>query len=330
MPTYNVQKAKPPTENDEFVRIPKRRVVVLETLALAVTVVLLVFNAVFSVYSWWGDADALGMGEGTREGLTTSSFRTPFSPAPWTFAAWIAVFLMQFAWLLHAWTYTCRQKVERTIFFLIYPVFWVVCGVNIGYIYAVGHLANEASLALIAVEAIFLCISVALVAVHLRRLETGLKEITFADKWSTHFLAVNGLSFYAAWTILSTLFHTATVLKEHTDLHSDTISTCLFSLMGAVTIGYFLLEATILDRYLRYVNTVYPTVVWWLGGTLAEQWNRDFSEISRNNLFAFVLLLVVGILLLVHLVLIVVFACVRPLRGGGGGDDTDGVALIPY
>ena len=327
MPTYNVRKARLPTESEEFVRIPRRRVVVLETVSLAVTLVLLAVNTVLSVYSWWGDADALGMGEGTREGLTTWRFRTPFSPAPWTFAAWVIVFAVQFAWLIHAWTYACRQKVERSISPLIYPVFWIVCCLNIGYVYSVGHLANELSLALIAAEAFTLCLAVGAAAVHLRSFVTGLKDITTADKWLTHLLTVNGLALYATWTVLSTLFHLASVLNEDSDLHVDTITTCLLSLLGSLTVSYFLLEATILDRYLRYVYTVYPAVMWWLGGVLDD---KDYNDISRNTLLALILLVVVGGLLLVHLVLMVVFCCVRPLVGGGGRDETDGVAIIPY
>ena len=327
MPTYNVRKARLPTDSEEFVRIPKRRVVVLETVSLAVTLVLLAINAVLSVYSWWGDAEALGMGEGTREGLTTSRFGTPYSPAPWTFAAWIVVFAIQFTWLTHACTYACRQKVERAISPLVYPAFWIVCSLNIGYVYSVGHLANELSLALIAAEALTLCFSVGAAAVHLRSFVTGLKEITTSDKWLTHLLTINGLALYATWAVISTLFHIASVLKENSDLHGDTITTCLLSLLGAFTVSYFLLEATILDRYLRYVFTVYPAVMWWLGGLLDDE---DYSDISRNTLFALVLLVVVGGLLLVHLVLMVVFSCTRLRVGGGGRDETDGVAMIPY
>lgn len=330
MPTYYVQNAKPPEDNDESVRVPSGRTVFLETQALLFTAVLLVFNTVFSIFSWWGDADALKMGEGTRVGLTSSSFRTPFLPAPWTFSAWIVLFVMQFAWLIHACTYTCRQKVERALSPILYPAFWVACCVNVGYVYAVGHLANELALALIAVEAILLCFCVAVVAVYLRKFVTGIKEITFVDKWLTHFITINGLAFYATWTILSLLFHIGTVLREDTDIHSDTIGTCLFCLLGALTIGYFLLEATILDRYLRYVNAVYPAIIWWLAGTLAEQWDNNFDGISRNNLFVFILILVVSGLVVVHLLLICVFARVRPFVGDGGRDDTDDVALIPY
>ena len=327
MPTYHIQKARLPTELDEFVRFPRRRVVVLEALALAVTTLLLAGNTALSVYSWWGGSpDTLEMDGGTREGLTTSQFRTP---ATWTFAGWLAVFAAQFAWLAHGWTYVCRQKAYRAYSPAVHPSFWFVNCVNIGYVYAIANRANELSLALVAVEALALCVSVAIVSVSLHRNATGLKDFSSVDIWSTRLLALNGLALYASWAVLSTLFHTASVLKEDTELHHDTITTCLLSLTGAIGVVYFLLEATILDRYIRYVISVYPAVMWWLGGILGEHWDEKFHEISRNNLLTFVILVAVGGLFLVHLVLMVVFGCLRPLTGGGAREDIDGVAQIP-
>ena len=330
MPTYRVQNARPPPDSEEFVRIPRRREVVLETLALAATTLLLAASAVLGFFSWWGDSRALGMGSGTREGLTERFAVSPFSPADWTFAGWIAVFAAQFSLLGHAWSYACRQKVERASSPLLYPALSLSSVVNVGYVYAVGHSARPLSLALVSVEALVLCVSVAIVGASLRRREIGLTDVKPVDKWCTRVLTLNALSLFAAWAVLCALFHLAAVFGEDTDLHGDTIATSLLSLLGAITVSYFLLEATILDRYLRFVFVVYPTVAWWVGGVLSRQWDGDFGQISRNNLLAFVLLVAVCGLFVVRLVLIVLFGCFRPLAGGGGKDDVLGLALIPY
>ena len=331
MPTYRVQDARAPPENQEFVRIPRRRDVFLETLALSVTTVLLVVNGVFSLFSWWGDSASLGMGRsGTRESLTQRFSVTPFAPASWTYAAWSVVFASQFAVLGHAWSYACRQKVERASSPLLYPVLCLAYLVNVGYVYAVGHSAAELSLALISVEALASCVCVAVVAVSLRWKETGLADLGPFDKWYTRLISLNALSLSAAWTLTCVLFHISSVLSEDSNLHEETIATCLLSLLGAATVSYFLLEATILDRYLRFVYIVCPIVVWWLGGVLARQWDGEFGDISRNNLFAFVLLVVFCGLFVVRLVLIVLFGCFRRQLGGGSKDDIMGLALIPY
>jgi hypothetical protein len=265
------------------------------------------------------------MGEGTREGLTRPL--TPFSPAPWAFAAWVVVLAAQFAWLAHAWSYSCRQQTYRGSSSLLYPVFWVGCLVNIGYVWAAGHGAEELSLALISVQSLALCVSVATVALSLRRALTGLTDVKPLDNWFTRLVTLNALSLYAAWSVLSALHHLAFVLDRDSELHGDTVATCLLSLLASLTLSHFLLEVTVLDRYLRHVVVVYPAVAWWLGAVLDRHWENSFSDISRNNLFAFVLLVVTGGLFLVRLVLIAVFGCFRPLVAR---DDITGIALIPY
>lgn len=337
MPTYRVQKASLPPDNTEFVRIPRRRDVVAETLGLSVASVLLAVDTVLSLYGWWGDAEALGIGSGggdsggTRGALTEDfAETTTFSTDAWNFSAWIATFVARYLVLGHAWSYTCRQNVYRASSPLLYPVLSLASLVNVGYVYAVGHDAAELALALVAVETLALGVSVAIVAASLRKKETGLTELKRVDKWLTRILVMNALVFSGAWTLLITLFHLAVILGENTLLHDDTITTLLLSLLSAITVGYFFLEATILDRYLRCVFVVYPIAAWFVGGVLSRHWNEEFTDISRNDLFAFVLLLAQCGLFLVRLVLMVLFGLCRSLNGGGGREDTIGMAQIPY
>ena len=267
---------------------------------------------------------------GTRVSLTERFSGTPFSPASWTYAAWIFVFAAQFAVLGHAWSYAFRQKTERASSPLLYPVLCLANTVNLGYVYSVGHSAAALSLALISVEALALCVCAAVVGVSLRRKEAGLVDVGSLDKWFTRLVSLNALSLSAAWTVICVLFHISSVLGEDSELHRETIATCLLSLLGAITVSYFLLEATILDRYLRFVFIVFPVVAWWICGVLSRQWDGQFDDISRNNLFAFVLLVVFCGLSVVRVVLIVMFGCFRRLTSSGSKDDIMGLALIPY
>ena len=331
MPTYDVQKARPTPDNiEEFVRIPRRREVFLETVALGVTTVLLALNTILSLYSWWGDSRALALGRGTRERLTEDFSSTSLSPSAWVYSGWITVFAAQFSWLGHAWSYSCRQKVTRASSPILYPLFCVANLANVGYIYAVGHLAVQLSLALICIVALSLCVSVGVAAASLRRRETGLADVKPVDKWSTRLLQINALSLYASWSVILVLFHLAAVLREDTSLQRDTIATCALSLLSAITVGYFLTESTILDRYLRWSVVVYPTVAWWVGGVLSRHWDGEFSGISRNNLFAFVFLVVACTLTVTRLVLVGLFVRFRSLAGGGAREDIAGIAFIPY
>lgn len=45
----------------------------------------------------------------------------------------------------------------------------------------------------------------------------------------------------------------------------------------------FILENTLLDKYVRFIVSIYPVVIWALAGVFAE--NYDAEEPSRNNIF---------------------------------------------
>ena len=271
------------------------------------------------------------MGDGSQKTLTSSRYETPFTPAPWAYAAWLVAFAVQALWVTHAWSFTCRQNKERAVSFAVHPTLWLAASLNIGYVYAVGHGSAELSLAMVGVETLVVYVCFAIAAVHLRKATTRLNEVTARDRWAGHLLAVNGLSLLVSWLTILTFFHLGVVLHDRADVESSTVGTIILSLLAALIVCYFLLEVTILDRYLRYALLVYPAVVWWLAATLFRNWDGEFAGIGRNNLFAFVLMCAVAALGVVRLLLVLVFYWVRPLASGGEGDGDDNIAeMIPF
>ena len=333
MPTYNVSTAnlvEAQSTIPENQRLASRHIVVLEIVALVVSSLFTAATAFLAVCSWWGPAEILGMGDGSQKTLTSSRYETPFTPAPWAYAAWLGVFAMQALWVTHAWSFTCRQNKERAVSFAVHPALWLAASLNIGYVYAIGHDSAELSLALVGVETLVVYVCLAIVAVHLRKATTRLNEVAAWDRWAGHLLAVNGLSLLISWLTLLTFFHLGVVLHDKTDVQSGTVGTIILSLLAVLIVCYFLLEVTILDRYLRYALLIYPTIVWWLAATLVRNWNGEFAGIGRNNLFAFVLMVAVAALGVVRLLLVLVFHWVRPLASGGNGDGNDVTEMIPF
>jgi len=88
--------------------------------------------------------------------------------------------------------------------------------------------------------------------------------------------------------------------------------TVILALLAVVVLVYFVLENTVLYRFTRFVVTFYPTVIWALIGVLVQHWNKE--EDNRNNIFTAVLLGVVILLGCVRVVLLILFAFVRPLK----------------
>ena len=121
-------------------------------------------------------------------------------------------------------------------------------------------------------------------------------------------LFLNSLVMYATWAVITTLLSSGHFLQEDADVHVDTTATVILSLIAAICIAYFLLENTILDRFLRYVIAVYPVVIWTLAGMIADRWDSMRDDITeRNNLIILSLSCVAMILFVLRLVLLIVF-----------------------
>ena len=121
-------------------------------------------------------------------------------------------------------------------------------------------------------------------------------------------LFLNSLVMYATWAVITTLLSSGHFLQEDADVHVDTTATVILSLIASICIAYFLLENTILDRFLRYVIAVYPVVIWTLAGMIADRWDSMRDDITeRNNLIILSLSCVAMILFVLRLVLLIVF-----------------------
>ena len=302
-------------------RKPPSARIVCEFLTLFLVTSLYLAKVGISLYAWWGDYSSIGL-DTTISGAI-EQFDIGITPAAWTNAAWIVAYAFQGAWILFAWSFIHRQETPRTIFPGLYPSYMIACGLNIGLVFTWGNVLSEVSLALVVVLALVLYVAIGMVSVYLYKRTPALRGGHKIDFWLTHVLVLSGLVFYAAWITVVFLFNLGAVIQEREDVHPDTVGTVILSLLGAITVAYFLLENTILDRFLRYVHVfaVYPVVIWTLGGVLAEIW--DSSASTRNSIFAVVLAGVVGLLFLIRVALLIAFHFVRaPAEYLSDEDDT--------
>lgn len=288
---------------------------VCELIGLSLITLLYSATVVISAYAWWGDPSSFGFNLTTRDAFEHYYLKISF--ATWTHAAWIAIYVWQAVWILYAWTFAynlkkpdaCKRR--RTLFPGLYPAYMFVCGVNIGWVYSWGNRLPEISLGLIVLLAISLWVSVGMVSGYLYVATPDLPDAK-SDLWMTRLSAQNGLAAFASWATLIMLYNLGAVLQEDASLHVDTTATILLSLISAIVLACFLLETTILDRFLRYSIAVYPVVMWTLGGVFARHWDPDMIT-ARNHLFVLVLMCVVGLLFIVRIVLLLMFACLRPI-----------------
>lgn len=291
-------------------RKPPSAKIICESLTLFLVTSFFLAKVVLSLYAWWGDPSDLSLDFTIKEAIERS--RTVVTPAVWTNAAWIVAYALQGAWILFAWSFIHRQETPRTISPVLYLSYMLSCVLNIGLVFTWGLDLPEVSLALVALLAVVLYFSSGLVSVCMYKRSAVLQEKHKIDLWLTHLLVLSGLVFYATWVTIATLFSLGSVIEERAGVHPDTVGTLILSLLGAITVAYFLLENTILDRFVRYVHifAVYPVVVWTLGGVLAEIWDGD--NLTRNSILALVLACVTGFIFLLRIAVLIAFHFFRP------------------
>ena len=297
----------------DFIKLegsPARRLqIVCELTGVFVATLLYAVIVIIGLYSWLGNPAGFGMHMSILRAF--ERYQLTVSPAVWTYAAWLAAYVWQGLWLLYAWSFTCRQHKPRTIFPGVYPAFWFVCILNVGWVYSWCNSFPELSLAFIALVTVTLYVSVGMESCHLY-VNPQLNHHDRFSLWVTRILVLNGLVAFSAWTTFVTLLNLGAVLQERAGVHVDTSSTIILSLLGSTVVAYFLLENTILDWFLRHIFMVYPVVILCLVGVVIQHWNPERIT-ERNHLFPLVLVSVFGLLMAIRIVLLLVFAFVRPV-----------------
>ena len=294
----------------------------LEIIALLLTTALFILKVVICLVIWWGNPSLLKIDVKLSEALQNELNKLTIAPAEWAQTLWPLLFLWEAVWIIFASSFICRQRNSRTLFFGVYPAYWFVCLLNIAWAASWGRLFPELGLAFGVLQSVSLILCVGMVSVNIYFIASDLKYNYKTSLWITRILVLNIFAAYTAWTVVLTLFNLGSVLQDNAQLHQDTTSTVILSLLGSITITYFLLECTILDWFLRCVFVVYPVMVWTLAGVLAENWNGGQH---RNELFSLVLACVCGILFIARVGLIVVFRYVRPL----GEYEKEGEEMVP-
>lgn len=263
------------------------------------------------VYGWWGDPSTIALELSLPSAFLEYSL--PISPPLWTQALWLLIFSWEALALLLAWAILFRPRTPQLVFPVFYLFFTLVCLLHIGWVFAWGRKLLPVSLTLVAIQTVVLVVCMAILTTYLYYIRGSLKFYYSCNFWSTRLLVLNCTVAHATFSFILTLFNLAALLVSAANLAEETASTILLSILASCVITYFLLENTILDRFLRYVFASYPVVLWTLIGVLVGVWQGEESLTERNHLFVLVLTCVVGALLLLRVLLWCVFGCARPL-----------------
>ena len=232
------------------------------------------------------------------------------TPAGFTFAIWGVIYAWQTLWIIYAWTFLCRPRMPRTIFTGVYIGYTAANATNITWIYVWGNLYVTVACVLLFVFNLFHYTTIGMLVGYFYKSRSKPHK---ADTVLTWILPVNGLFLYATWTTIASLINLAAAIQYSSSVNvsATDCGTISLSLLLVALVVYFVLENTVLYRFLRYVLSVYPVVIWALSGALAEHWGVEGEE--RNSRFALGLLIVTIITFIVRIILVVIFSVIRPL-----------------
>ena len=287
-----------------------KKISVFEIISLSLTTVILLATFVVNGLAGSNDATKFGFKNGT--GNISDEFYTEITPAGWTFAIWGIIYAWQTVWILYGWSFVFRPSFKKTITPIVYLLYGFTNISNIIWIYLWGNEYPQVAFPFLFLIAVSLWAAVGVEVVYLY------KQLPLSDhtKWFklnfyiTQIVVVNGLAIYATWVTIATLINFSIVLQYYANLDGTDVGTAALSILTFLLSLYFILENTILDRFLRLVFIVYLVVIWALSGVLSAHYGDD--ENRRNSIFTLVLLILTIILFIIRFILWVMFAFFRP------------------
>lgn len=141
-----------------------------------------------------------------------------------------------------------------------------------------------------------------------------LKAYYRKDLCCLRLLVQNGLALYTTWTSIASLINFALVLQLW-GVARTTAATASLCILFAEVVTWFILENWVLDRWVRYIVTVYPVVIVALVGNILKHFHR--ADPSPNSIFMVALLVLACILLIFRVCSVIWRNKWRPLCSPG-------------
>lgn len=287
---------------------------VTEIIALAITTLLYIVTVFLNYWSSNEDTPA-SLGFEDTVSNVSNRYELVVTPDGWTFSIWGVIYAWQLLWLIYAWSFVLRPNSAKIIPLLTYVLFSVSCLINIGWVYAFtnGELAVAYALLLLLSLTLYATIGASVVMFyfrveHLRRKKQRLDLILV-----TVFLH-NGLAVYATWTSVATLLNMGIIMQYTGDNKQDdtTVGLVVLSILIVEEVVWFLLENSVLDRFVRYILTIYPVLIWALAGVLSK--HLDNGNLDETNSTAVGALVLSSLLFIIRLIFFVINCIWRKLQ----------------
>lgn len=261
------------------------------SLLIAIVLSLLVFiiTMVFTALASTGKFPFL-----QSTGNISDEYQTEITPAGWTFAIWGIIYTFLTLVLVYVLSGLCRKNAYGYVYCspAVLPhgffVFWCLnLSLNVGWLF----LWDRSLMIVALVFLIFIALTnytvIAFSCLGLHNYGAWLNKHHKVDLWLHRVLIQNGIAIYATWTTIASLVNLNVVLVTETKMSQADASTTSLSIL-VVVLSWFILENFLLDKHVRYILTIYPTVIWAVTGVFTK--NFDTTSPTRNNIFTAALL----------------------------------------
>ncbi|XP_039900445.1 uncharacterized protein LOC120741530 [Simochromis diagramma] len=187
----------------------------------------------------------------------SDEFVTQITPSGWTFTIWSIIYIFMGSGVLYVFAGIFRKYTPAALAFLI-----LIALTNYAVIFFSCH--------------------------GLHNYGAWLNKYHRTDLLLHHLLIQNGIAIYATWTTIASLLNLTIVLTYDASTSHTDGATLALSVLSIVLIAWFILENSILEKYVRFIFSIYPTVIWALTGVFTKNYNT--AAPTRNNIFIAALL----------------------------------------
>lgn len=259
---------------------------------IVLSVLFFIVTMVFTVLASTGITPFL-----QKTSTISDMYTTEITPDGWTFAIWGIIYAFMAAILVYvlsgffrknAYGYVyCSPAVLPRGFFAI----WCLnLSLNIGWLFLWDRSLMIPALIFLIFIAITNYIMIAFSCLGLHSYGAWLRKYHKVDLYLTQVLVQNGIAIYATWTTIASLVNLNIVLANEAKMSQSGASTTALSILAVFVFTWYVLENWVLERHVRYILSIYPTVIWAVTGVFSKNYNA--AAPSHNNIVTAALLFV--------------------------------------
>ncbi|XP_060899766.1 uncharacterized protein LOC132978576 [Labrus mixtus] len=248
-------------------------------------------------------------------GNVSARYETNITPAGWTFSIWGVIYTWLTLMVLYLTSYVFRGSWAQSLLPYAFYFCWL-CNMVMNIIWLVLWDREAMLAALVVLILITISNYCALFFCCFATDYYGLWLQTYhrKDLFCLRALVQNGLALYTTWTSIASLINFSLVLHLW-GVDKSTAATASLCILFGEVVTWFILEHWVLDRWVRYILTVYPVVIVALVGNILKHFNPD--DPTPNSVFMVVLLVLACVLLLFRLCTVIWRNYWRPLHSPG-------------